>query len=207
MVICPEDKNRAQWQRDPRPPVWPNQYNPVPNDAAPTGLGLRWPYSSSYQYVVASFDGSAPGSRINQEGLEFNYYWVPDTAVLGNRKFSEVMFAAQKVVVYDGSERHFGMRPSYYAYDDLRMPLAFFDASVRVMQMKGCNEGWRPNFPKNGNPQTVTYNPPTAGRNAWLPLPRKGLSDTCKGFFAWTRGGLLGVDFGGTEIDTGQPKK
>jgi len=206
MVICPEDRNRNMWQKDPRPPVWPNNYSPVPGDASPTGIGLRWPYSSSYQYVVSSFDRSNEGSRVNQEGLDFNYYWVPDGSGLGGRKFSEVTFASSKVMIFDGVERHFGLRQSYYAYNDLRMPLTFMDASVRNIVMKDANEGWRPNFPRSKNPQTVTYNPPPSGVNAWLPPPRKFGSDTVKGYFAWTRGGLSGLDFGGSEINTGQPK-
>ncbi len=206
MVICPEDKYRAQWHQDPRPPAWPNNYSPIPSDASGTGLGLRWPYSSSYQYVVASFDRSVEGNRINQEGLDFNYYWIPGGAILGGQKFSEVTFPAGKVMVFDGVERHFGKRQSWYAYDDLRVPLTFMDSSVRVVAMKDCNQGWRPNYPRNKNAQTVTYNSPATGPNAWLPAPRKFGSDICKGWFAWTRGGLHGLDFGGSEIDTGQPK-
>jgi len=205
LVVCPEDKERNQWQKDPRPPAWPSSYIPRPDSADAGTTGYRWPYSSSYQYVVASFDRSTVGNRIyQQQSDKFNLYYTPSGAILGNQKFSEIGFASQKVIVYDAVQRHYG-KASYYAYDDVRMPVSFADASVRTVLLKDVNQGWQPNFPERKNGTKVSYDMYSSGQFAWMPPPRKPPADICWGYFAWTRGGLRGLDIGGSEIDTGQP--
>ena len=207
MMACPEDRQRLGWQLGANRKGFPENYSPVPDGASKSGSGARWPYSSSYQYVVASFDRSATPDRITQDGNTYNLYTISGNCKLGNMKFSNLGFASQKVMVYDSVQRHYGKKDSYYAYDDTRLPLSFMDASVRIMKMKECNQGWKPRSPQNGKPTIVDYNAPATGPNAWMPPSRKAPgSDLLPGYFAWTRGGLLGIDFGGSEVDTGQPK-
>ncbi len=205
MVVCPDDKHRNQWQTQPIADLFPHSYSPIPGTA--TGNpGQRWPYSSSYLYVISSFDRSTSGNRVNQDGYSFGLYDCPAGGILGGQRFSEVTFASQKVMNYDNVQRHYGKVDSYYAYTDVRIPVAFMDASVRVVSMKDCNRGWKPNRPEGKNASIISYDPPSSGPNAWMPLPRKvNASDEVPGFFAYTRGGLRGVDFGGTEVSTGQP--
>jgi hypothetical protein len=73
------------------------------------------------------------------------------------------------------------------------------------MLVGNSNLGWQPNSPDQG-PTLVTYTPVTTpAYNAWEPPARSQTgTDTYFGRFAWTRGGLRGVDYGGGEIDTGQ---
>jgi len=205
MVVCPDDKYRNLWQTQPIAQLFPSAYSPVPSTA--TGKpGQRWPYSSSYLYVVSSFDRSNSGNRIDQDGLSFGLYSCPADGILGGQRFSEVTFASQKVMNYDNVQRHYGKEQSYYAYSDVRLPVAFMDASVRVVSMDDCNRGWKPNRPQGKNSSIISYDPPPQGINAWMPVPRKNPgADLVPGYFAYTRGGLQGLDFGGTEIGTGQP--
>lgn len=208
LVVCPEDRQRLSWQLGANEKGWPDNYTPVPEGASATGPGARWPYSSSYQYVVASFDRSPdPADRISQDGNSYNLYTVPGGCILGNMKFGENTFPANKVMIYDSVQRHYSKVPSYYAYDDVRTPLLFMDSSVRTMLVKDSNRGWKPANPKGKNPSLINYDAPPAGKYAWMPAPRKGNLDIVPGYFAWTRGGIKGIDFGGTEIDTGQPKQ
>jgi len=205
LVVCPEDRQRLSWQAGANGKGFPENYSPVPDGASKTGAGARWPYSSSYQYVVASFDRSKLGSRISQDGNPYNLYSVPGDCMLGNMKFGENQFPSTKVMIYDSVQRHYAKRASYYAYDDVRTPLLFMDSSVRTMLLKDCNKGWKPNTPQGKNPSFIDYNAPATGPNAFMPAPRKTGSDTVPGYFAWTRGGMKGIDFGGSEVNTGQP--
>jgi len=203
LVACPEDKVRLRWQENPRPPAWPAAFSPA---ELPAGWnspnGRRWPFSSTYQVVVAGFDATtAPLSRISQDGNIFWQYSVPGGAKLSGLHVQDAIFPSNKVLYYDYLQRHYGKAESYYAYDDVRLPLAFFDGSVRVVLNKDSNRGWKPQNPKGKNPSFVEY----SGQDPFEPPPRKANGDIVAGGFAWTRGGLAGNDFGGGEVNTGQP--
>ena len=204
MVLCPEDKYRNLWQTQPVNELWPQAYSPIPA----TGIGpdgRRWPYSSSYLYVVASFDNNPEPDRISQDGLNYGVYSTVSGQSLGNLKFSEVAFASSKVVNYDNVQRHYG-KESYYAYDDVKLPVSFFDASVRMGLMKDCNPGWKPRNQKGKNASKITYSYENDPKFRWMPNPRNAPgSEIVNGLFSFTRGGLHGIDFGGGEINTGQP--
>jgi len=203
MVVCPDDKYRNLWHTQPIKDLWPSAYSPVPSTATGND-GKRWPYSSSYLYTVSSFDGSSGTNRINQDGGTYGGYQVPGAAQLGNRKLSQVQFMSGKIMNYDNVQRHYG-KESYFAYSDVRLPVGFMDASVRIVLMKDVNPGWKPWNEKGKNPSIIAYDADPSGKNAWMPAPRKTGSDSVWGYCAYTRGGLLGIDVGGGEIGTGQP--
>ena len=204
LVACPEDQYRLAWQKSPRPPAWPKNFSPVP-DPSTGQRGMRWPYSASYVWTPASYERTAkPADRLSQDGLPWNTVSTPPGAALGGRRLGDCVFASSKVLVYDMVERHINKRRSFHAYDDVRQPLVFFDASVRVMLAKNCNRGWRPNDPTNRGSSRITYDMPAAGPNAWMPAPRRTGGDTVPGLHLWTRGGIAGIDFGGSEVNTGQ---
>jgi len=203
LVVCPEDRYRLSWHNDPRPPAWPKQYIPRPGSADDGANGYRWPYSSSYTYVVSSFDRSSVGNRISQDGGDWGGFSVPNGAELGNAKFHSVLFPSSKVVVFDEVQRHYG-QPSWWSYDDVRQPFAFFDASVRTQLMKNCNRGWKPNQPANKGASIISYTETTDPVHHFWPASRKPAGDLTFGYFEYTRGGLAGLDFGGAEVNTGQ---
>ena len=93
-----------------------------------------------------------------------------------------VAFAAQKVHLYDREERHFG-QTRLYATPGARQPLLFFDASVRTLSIDDAQPAWDPRNPANAE-GLLRRDPVT---NTMI-SPR----------FRWTRGGLLGVAYGGS---------
>jgi hypothetical protein len=77
-----------------------------------------------------------------------------------------------------------------------------FDQSCTVRKSVDANPGFNPNSPTSPafTPINVT-NATFATRSQWdRELIRNG---NYKGKFAWTRGGLKGIDFAGGEIRTG----
>src|SRR5690606_9199336 len=103
---------------------WAPLQEPVPPD-----INKRWPYSSSYQVVPASYDRE---NRISQGGTHRTYS-IPGTPKLGNTLMTSVAFPSGKVHMHDSHQRHFSNKePRYYAFPDARMPLMFFDGSVRT---------------------------------------------------------------------------
>ena len=197
MVVCPEDINRLNWQKDPID-LFDNGFW-LPLQEPPSDSNKRWPYSSSYQPVPASYDASPNGSRISQATIHRSYS-VPGTARLGGTKLSDVFFPGNKVHMHDSHARHWGNQGAqYHAYPDSRNTLLFFDSSVRVELTAESNLGWVPNRPTSKAWTRYEYQP-----SLWEgPAPATGESRV-DGHYKWTRGGLAGVDFSASEVDTGQ---
>ena len=220
-VVCPEDANRLRWQSQPLlfGTAAVSALAPVPSNAADAATGKRWPYSSSYEFVPATYSpdwaittGVNRRSTITQAGSHrFYRFALADAALnqnmLGRRRLTEVQFPAQKVVLYDSAARHFSKRPFYYAVAQARSPVAAFDASV-VTRTTGVpnpndnadmNPGVDPAAAGSNFPLSYAYEPET-----WEPAKLNGgfgtPGDTVVGFHRWTRGGFTGVDFGGREI-------
>jgi prepilin-type N-terminal cleavage/methylation domain-containing protein len=194
LVVCPEDRNRLNWQKDPQHLHDEGFWLPLQEPNTPENK--RWPYSASYQVVPATYDRN---NRISQDGQPHNRY---DTtgATLGNLKLADIVFPGSKVHMHDSHQRHFSNKPPrYYAYKDARMPLAFFDGSVRIEVTNDANEGWKPRSPADEGPTRMTYDP-----RLWEGPTPIGTERLVVGHYRWTRGGLKGIDFGGREINTGQ---
>ena len=197
-VVCPNDKYRLEWQTNPR--AFPDAFSPTPNPLL--GNPVRWPYSSSYVTTVTSFDRT---DLIDQDGGQYNTYNTGG-AILGGKKLGDVAFASSKVLTYDNVQRHFSKRKYYWAYDDVRMPLTFYDSSVRIQVVGKSNLGWKPRQKNSPNPSLIEYGESGLGQYGWMPGRRNtAAADIVKGYFSYTRGGLKGVDYGGTEVNTGQP--
>ena len=197
MVVCPEDRFRNMWQILPvdnfDKGVW------LPEQPQPGGDNKRWPYSASYQVPTATFDGSKVGSRVSQANAH-NQYFTPSDSVLGNLKLGSVQFPGFKVHLHDAEQRHFTKKAIFFGVPECRQPLLFFDGSVNMKITKDGNDGWQPNSPTSVDPTYITYTP----QNYEAPTSNGQPSETTKGVYRWTRGGLAGVDFSSQEIDTGQ---
>ena len=200
-LMCPEDKVRQSWAKDPAgfdaQAVAPYPPSPL---GPPTNFGKIWPYSSSYLTVEATFD-LRPGALTQSQDLLFLYY--PSLIRLGGLRVSDVAYPSQKVFTYDDNQRHFGPRTTYWGYDDVRMPLVMFDSSVQVRRVGDSNGGWDPFNQNATTPLTFSYRPTLApSNNVWQPAPRNLAAgfDSVTGRFTWTRGGLHGIDYGGTEV-------
>jgi prepilin-type N-terminal cleavage/methylation domain-containing protein len=208
VVVCPEDRNRIDWQQDNGKlhdaGFW------LPYQEPPSALNKRWPYSSSYHVVPATYDvnqsrdinmttGLTVSNRLYQNQNAHNTYFIPGGAHLGGTRLADVAFPGQKVQLYDEQARHFGEQRAYF-YTDAKSPLLFFDGSVRVIQTREANPGWVAFTPGQNVDTHVAYTPrlwesPTRGPN-----PTSELLPT---WWRWTRGGLKGVDVGGSPIPAG----
>jgi len=214
MVACPADKNLNLWASDPRA-FDRGEFQPAPSGplgAPGSNFGKRWPYTSSYQTVPASY---SPDMRrmvsgrviptVSQASRHILYF-VPGTTPLGNRRLTDAIFPAQKVFMHDANQRHFTKRNVYFAYEVSRQPLLLFDSSVNVRITGDSNPGFQPDNPTAPEPERFLYLP-----QSWESPPLRGsaaagMGDIVTGHYRWTRGGLGGVDFRGTEINTGQPR-
>lgn len=198
MVVCPEDVWRNRWQDYATFDL--NGFMPMQPDANQQGQ-KRWPYSSSYQPPPCTYDKSPVGQRIEQAGIS-NGYFVPNATNLGNRRLSEVAQPSAKVLLHEEFDYHSGGRQRYYADRNARVALAFFDASVQIRATRDANYGWVPNNPNSmpndpNSATTFTWDPST---RPWEPRASGPAGDTVKGYYRWTRCGLFGIDFGGTEV-------
>ncbi len=200
MVVSVGDRNRLNWQIDPR-----NNFDQgawLPMQPNPIGNNKRWPYSSSFQTVPASY---SPNSWPTvAQGSRHNTYNIAGGAKLGRRHLTDVIYPSNKVHVHDAAQRHFSKTQIYYAYDVARVPVLMFDSAVSVKVTGDANLGFDPRNPTSAAAQRYIFLP-----KAWEPEPLfgavgNGAGDLVSGYYRWTRGGLSGVDFGGKEINTGQ---
>jgi len=205
IAACPEDKNTIDWAKDPlafeQNGPWPssNFGDQLDEDQA---VIQRWPYSSSYQPVPASW---APDQITNGRNTvapvdDTSNLFVHTSLPLGERSYTEVSFPAQKTYFYELFDRHTASQGLFYAYPETKSSQLFFDSSVRPEPTAEANPGFLPNTPNNPNTFCVLYTPLTTD-----PPP---VGDPAKKYWArfrFTRGGLRGVDYGGSDINTGQP--
>ncbi len=205
IVACPEDRPRSNWQKDPENNFDQNLWAPYQPPANGSG-NHRWPYSATYRPTISAFDTSPEDNRISQDGgAAYNTYSVPGSTFAGT-KLSSVTSPSQKVYYYEGFSYHTGKRPAFYGWPLAKVAMVAFDGSVTIRDNGTVvNKGWKPWNPTNPQPSVFIYNP-----NPNLPYdpPIMGndgpLADNVMGYVQYTRGGLSGIDFGGTEVDTGQ---
>jgi len=199
MVVSPADEDRLNWQENPKE-LFDEGYW-IPRQPDPNPRNKRWAYSSSYQLVPAAYDRTAlPNDRLRQGSTHFRYF-TPSDVRLGDVRLTDVEHASQKVQMHDAEGRHFGKQPQWYGYDVCRQPVLAFDGSCVVRTSDTYNPGWIPNQPSSPRPSRVVYQP-----RAWeAPTFTGRPTDVTDGKIRWTRGGIRGIDFGGTEVDTGQP--
>jgi hypothetical protein len=195
MVVCPEDRNRLTWQD------WRGfdslLFMPLQPDPRTVGQ-KRWPYSSSYQPSPCMYDNSLPPYRVVTGGVHNGYLYYPGLTKLGGRKLADVSSPSNKVLLMDEFDRHFHKKQPYYFVPVARQPLLAFDGGVNIHYTRDCNRGGDPNAPMNAN-SYVSFVYSNAGR-PWDPDPLNPNGDTYPAMYRFTRGGLRGVDFGGSEV-------
>ncbi len=211
-VGCPSDSWVNLWQRN------------VGNRAVLMGAGpetsaipngayeMYRPFWSTYQLVPVAFSvDRRQGTTIFPAFAYDNFHHIFQNASfpIGKRRFDEVNFPSQKVLMFDVFDRHSrGCKvPIWHAYDQAAQPLAFIDTSVRFTKNQNVQYGWRPDNPgsptaaldpRNGQRvyawTTYDYNPSTGFRGYDHPTLSGRVSDRVKGYFRWTAQGLKGYD-------------
>jgi prepilin-type N-terminal cleavage/methylation domain-containing protein len=203
IMACPEDRHRQNWQKDPENNFDKNVWAPFQADGG-VAANRRWPYSATYRPTISAFDTGPAGSRIHQVGMIYNQYITTNAKVSGT-KLSSVMAPSQKVFMYEAFQYHVGKKVSFFAYPLSKYTVVTFDGAVTFRNNPTeVNKGWIPNSPASASPTTFFYDPVAAGA-PWDPPPANpdgNTQDNLIGYVQYTRGGLVGIDFGGTEIGT-----
>ncbi len=199
VAVCPEDRVRLSWQARPQE-MSSSAFRPT---RAWNVGNERWmPYSSSYQLLPPGWTADRPPGQIGvafgQGGYHNWYVYDMKPEPLGRRRIGDVRHPAQKVAVADSQQRHFG-KDMYFGYPDARQPLLFWDSSVSVRRTVDSNKGWDRRSHRQPTSARFSYFPDPAFESP-VPAGRSGIIDA--GFYKWTRGGLAGIDYTGTEIDT-----
>ncbi len=211
IVICPEDRHKLNWQKDPENNFDKNlwaPFQPAPTD--PTQR--RWPYSSTYRPTISAFDAGPAGTRVQQIGNNYNLYTIGGslgTPKVSGTKLSSVQAPSSKAYMYEMFQWHNSKKNPFYAHPSAKIEMAMFDGSVGYYNnLTTSNKGWQPNTPAAAGWTAFYYNPTQSGAT-WDPPPVNvdgNPQDDLIGYVQYTRGGLAGIDVGGTEINSGQLK-
>jgi prepilin-type N-terminal cleavage/methylation domain-containing protein len=195
-AACPEDKALLSWQRDPKNP--PDLGNDGQGNDAYTRMA---PFRSTYQFVPASWAADKATPRANTVSFykpNHDLFLFPGEARLGERQIREVTFPSGKVQMFDFYDFHGAAQTQFYAYPDAKTNLLFFDGSSRFLTTGDANRSFRPNNPGNDGHARMDYFPNTV----YEPPTRSGGAKDLdlEPYFRWTREGLRGLDYGGSEI-------
>lgn len=214
MVISTSDKARNYWQKnldeyldDPQS----NAYRPPTTQTNFRDL-WRWAFSSSYQIGTSHFSPDV-GNTIDEEpydrwpataqrvGSSQNEYRLPQNPnMLGNRRLSEVAYPANKVLMYDSYDRTSFKEIQYFAFENSKVPLLFYDGHSDVKVTKESNYGVWPNNPAFGADRPDE----PAAQYQYTPIPWWDPPGAPSGrvplYYDQTRWGLQGIDFGGDPV-------
>ena len=123
---------------------------------------------------------------------------MPGTARLGDLRITAVDAPSQKVFMHDNVDRY-SRTQLYFGFKDANVTVLMYDLSAAQRITDDSNVGWNPRLdPSSNEPLNYQF----VGGSQWEPQARAG--SFVDGHYRWTRGGLKGIDFGGSEIDTGQ---
>ena len=207
-AASPFDRNLIAWQENPL--EYQDDGNTLPYGNGDPGAGydsdtnwrqtwmiMRWPFASTYQMVPAAWnsDGIAGAPTYEPVASTPHLFTGGNGTPLGRRKITQVAHASGKVMMFEEFDRFSDKDGLYFAYPEAKPNLAFFDGSVRSEQTADSNPGWNPGAPETEWLQT--YVPLDT-----FPEPKGGLTDptTYCQRFRWTRHGLQGIDFGGSDV-------
>lgn len=192
-AVCPEDRARLEWRSQPfKPESWAYQPKKFVNSA-----NIDWlPYSSSYQLVPAAaaysiFTWPVNESKGYTQGVSQDSYRLYKV-MFGRRKLHSIAFPAEKVAMMDSQQRH-SSDDLFYAYSDAQQPLLFWDGAVSIRKTVDSNEGWEAAIPEKAGAAKFAYVP-----DAGFESPARDRKPVL-GYYRWTRSGLHGIDFGGSE--------
>ncbi len=194
-AACPEDRTLIEWQRDPRNP-------PDLDEQGSEAYSKMSPYRSTYQFVPASWapdKGTPQTNTVGPVRSHHDLFSFPPRARLGERQIREVDFPSGKVQMFDFYDFHGAAKAQFYAYADAKSNLLFFDGSVRFLTVGDSNLSFRPNAPQRPDHARMTYVP----NEIYEPPTRSGndTDEDLEPYFRWTREGLHGLDYGGSEIN------
>jgi prepilin-type N-terminal cleavage/methylation domain-containing protein len=206
IAACPEDKNIITWAEDPLAFEDARDFPSRPGDTQfengtqLTATAQRWPFSSTYQAAPASWSQDQARGTVETvaPAAGTSNLYATGNAPLGGRSFTDVSFPSQKVHMFELHDRHTSSSGLFYAYEEAKSSQLFFDSSVRPLGTSESNPGFHPNDPTSPNTFCVEYTPLTSD-----PDPIGDPDRKLKVWYRFTRAGLRGVDYGGSEVNTG----
>ena len=202
------DVHRMNWLDDPvnkhDQGFWQPFQQPQGGSGSVPPSQKRWPYSSSYQTPAALYDEGqnhwSSTRPVLSQGSVHNTYFVPGGAILGGQNMSSIAFPAQKVLLHDYGSWYTSRRPQYFAVETSAASTLMSDGGAAMRSTGDANRGWYPPRPNSVRSTLFNYAP-----RDWEPPTTDGMvAERVTGPYRWTRGGIMGRDFDGTEIDTGQ---
>ncbi len=181
----------------------------------------RWPFASSYQSTVYAWTSERPDENGNlplAPAPGATLIVVRDLNAFYPREMNEVSFPSMKALFFEEFDytKHSGNQGLYYADPEATIDVQFFDSSVRRLKTgtptyNPATDSW------SGNEALPGWDPNTPCENDELPallyqsIDLRYFQDydvpnnagvNFPGFYKWTRGGLKGIDVGGSEIST-----
>jgi type II secretory pathway pseudopilin PulG len=195
----PQDRFQLVAQRDPLRfedvgpyPQSTGGESPFQGGSPNNPIVQRWPYSSSYRVVPASYsqDQAVRGLATLGPHSSTSNLFHRGQLPYGGRRVDEVAFASQKVWMFEWHDRHSTDQGLWYAYPQARPNKLMFDGSVNDFATGDANEGFNPNDPANPEPFVYRYSPLTTE-----PAPVGDPDALYPVSFRWTRGGLAGIDY------------
>lgn len=198
---CPEDRTTVQLQAFAHDPLLALQTVTDPDTTSEQDFKKLYPFWNSYQMVPAAWTPDKGPNVIRPASNGAGNHMIYNDAAasrngFGKRRLDEVTFPSSKVVLFDIYDRHIYKRTIWHSYAVAAQPLLMFDSSVAVRKTGDGNKGWDPANQTSLNPATYAYypvrdNPKTLSGAA---------SEMVNGYFRYTRMGLKGVDFNGSEV-------
>ncbi len=203
IAASPLDRNLVRWQSDPTDqsdlPYTNGNPDPSIYDDDPNWSKVatvqRWPYAATYQTVPAAWAPDTTPTWVPSGSTPhlMSEHGANDIAT-GYRKYTQVAFPAGKVHMFEEFDRFSDSAGIPWMYPEARCNLLFFDGSVRGERSGDANPGWTPAS------KTSLF------RQGWVPLDTfplhyKGDRSLLFQYYRWTREGLKGIDYGGSEIN------
>lgn len=193
----PQDRFTLVAQRD---PIRYEDHGPYPTSGEQQFDGngpsdpvvQRWPYSSSYRVVPASYSQDqrvGSNTTIGPVSGTVNLFSAGNSPY-GGRRAEEIAFASQKVWMFEWHDRHSSDAGLWYAYPQARAHKVMFDGSVNDRATGDAGEGFDPNDPANPEPFRHHYTPLSTD-----PAPVGDPDQAYAVSYRWTRGGLAGIDY------------
>lgn len=179
IAACPEDDIQVTRTETPI-----TEYEPQ---------SIKRKFESTYETIVQvnSVDRETSGQLPIHANNRQLYSFFRTANYVVPRRYSQIAFPSSKVHMYDSTDRHFSGKDELHFFEpQAKQPLLFFDGSVNVRATMDANPGFRPRSPTSSLPTLIN-------NDENEPFP---------GVYRWTRGGLRGIDFGGSEINTGQSR-
>ncbi len=193
--VSPVDLPRLGWRK--------TGVGPNPGNAD----NYRWVYSSSYEMPPAfwssDFGNSASNiSTVYQADRYYAFQTLGTTQkVFGRRRFDQITYPGQKVLLFEQFCRFFGPRDEFSLYPDARPPMLMCDGAATARAVGDSNLGANPTRPTLASTMVVTY--VFSQEYYWNPSPIYSPGgDALPGRIRWTRYGLRGRDFDGPETTT-----